>query len=77
MPLSAKENLQKGNTIIKEQIRTHNENYGGHSETEPVSVNYEGLAIPSLLKIQSAPLGNLWDQAFDGDKSCPKQVAAC
>jgi hypothetical protein len=25
MPLSAKENLQKGNTILKEQIRTHNE----------------------------------------------------
>ena len=56
-------------------------------------VNYEGLAIPSLLKIQSSPLGNLWEQResiyalkyltkpynadFDGDKSCPKQVAAC
>ena len=51
--------------------------YDGASETERVLVNYEGLAIPSLLKIQSAPLGNLWDQAFDGDKSCPKQVAAC
>ena len=27
--------------------------YGGHSETERVLVNYEGLAILSLLKIQS------------------------
>jgi DNA-directed RNA polymerase II subunit RPB1 len=31
-------------------------------------VNYEGLAIPSLLKIQSGPLGNLWDYPFDGDE---------
>jgi len=29
------------------------------SETERVLVNDEGLAIPSLLKIQSVPLGNL------------------
>ena len=42
--------------------------YGGHSETERVSVNNEGLAIPSLLKIQSGPLGNLWEQPFDGDE---------
>jgi len=35
--------------------------YGRHSETERVLVNYEGLAIPSLLKIQSGPLGNPWD----------------
>ena len=35
--------------------------YGGHSETERVSVNNEGLAIPSLLKIQSGSLGNQWD----------------
>jgi len=42
--------------------------YGGHSETERVSVNNEGLAIPSLLKIQSGPLGNLWEQPFDGDR---------
>ena len=31
-------------------------------------VSDEGLAILSLLKIQSGPLGNLWDQPFDGDK---------
>jgi len=42
--------------------------YGGHSETERVLVNYEGLAILSLLKIQSGPLGNLGEQPFDGDK---------
>ena len=35
--------------------------YGRHSETERVLVNNEGLAILSLLKIQSDPLGNLWD----------------
>jgi DNA-directed RNA polymerase beta' subunit len=35
--------------------------YDRHSETERVLVNKEGLAIPSLLKIQSGPLGNLWD----------------
>jgi hypothetical protein len=28
-----------------------------------VLVNDEGVAILSLLKIQSSPLGNLWDQA--------------
>ena len=32
--------------------------YGRHSETERVLVNYEGLAVLSLLKIQSSPLGN-------------------
>jgi len=31
-------------------------------------VNNEGLAILSLLKIQSGPLGNLRDQPFDGDR---------
>ena len=35
--------------------------YGGHSETAEVLVNNEGLAIPSLLKIQSDPLGNPGD----------------
>lgn len=33
--------------------------YGEASETERVSVDNEGLAIPSLLKIQSIPLGKL------------------
>jgi len=33
--------------------------YERHSETERVLVNNEGLAIRSLLKIQSGPLGNL------------------
>ena len=33
--------------------------YGGHSETAEVLVNNDGLAIPSLLKVQSDPLGNL------------------
>ena len=42
--------------------------HGRHSETEPVLVNDEGLATPSLLKIQSGPLGNLRDQPFDGDE---------
>jgi len=32
--------------------------YGRHSETEPVLVNDEGLAIQSSHKIQSGPLGN-------------------
>ena len=36
---------------------------GGHSETERVLVSCEGLAIQSLLKIQSFPTGN-----FGGDK---------
>ena len=35
--------------------------YDRHSETERVLVNYEGLTIRSLLKIQSGPLGNLRD----------------
>lgn len=42
--------------------------YGRHSETEPVLVSDEGLAIQSLLKIQSGPLGNLGDPPFDGDE---------
>ena len=42
--------------------------YGRHSETERVLVNNEGLAIQSLLKIQSGPLGNLRDPPFDGDE---------
>ena len=42
--------------------------YGGHSETERVSVDNEGLAILSLLKIQSGPLGNLGEPPFDGDE---------
>ena len=42
--------------------------YDRHSETERVLVNYEGLAILSLLKIQSGSLGNLGEQPFDGDK---------
>ena len=33
--------------------------YDRHSETAEVLVNNEGLAIPSLLKVQSSPLGNL------------------
>jgi DNA-directed RNA polymerase II subunit RPB1 len=39
--------------------------YGWHSETERGLVNNEGLAIPSLLKIQSDPLGNYWDSSGD------------
>ena len=35
--------------------------YGRHSETAQVLVSDEGLAIQSLLKIQSTPLGNLRD----------------
>ena len=42
--------------------------YGGHSETERISVDNEGLAILSLLKIQSGPLGNLGEPPFDGDE---------
>jgi len=42
--------------------------YGRHSETERVLVNNEGLAIQSLLKIQSGPLGNLGESPFDGDE---------
>jgi DNA-directed RNA polymerase II subunit RPB1 len=33
-----------------------------------VLVNDEGLANLSLLKIQSDPLGNLWETSFDGDE---------
>ena len=42
--------------------------YGRHSETERVLVSDEGLAIQSLLKIQSGPLGNLGEPPFDGDE---------
>ena len=42
--------------------------YGRHSETERVLVGNEGLAILSLLKIQSGPLGNLGEPPFDGDE---------
>ena len=42
--------------------------YGGHSETERVLVNNDGLAIPSLLKIQSGLMGNHRDSPFDGDE---------
>ena len=42
--------------------------YGKHSETERVLVDYEGLAILSLLKIQSGPFGNTRDPPFDGDE---------
>ena len=41
---------------------------GRHSETERVLVSDEGLAIPSLLKIQSDRLGNLTELSFDGDE---------
>ena len=50
--------------------------YDRRSETERVWVNDDSLISLNLLKIQSAPLGNLWDQAFDGDRFCPKQVTA-
>ena len=50
--------------------------YGRASETERIWVNNEGLSNRSWLKIQSAPLGNLRDQAFDGDRFCPKQMIA-
>jgi DNA-directed RNA polymerase II subunit RPB1 len=39
--------------------------YGRHSETERVLVSYDGLAILNLLKIQSAPLGNMGDSSGD------------
>jgi len=42
--------------------------YGRHSETERVLVNSEGLAILSLLKIQSGPFRNIGDPPFDGDE---------
>jgi hypothetical protein len=35
--------------------------YGRHSETERVLVSDEGLAIQSLLKIQSDLIGNIGD----------------
>ena len=35
--------------------------YDRHSETAEVLVNNEGLAIPSLLKVQSDPFGNFGD----------------
>ena len=51
--------------------------YEGPSTTERVLVNNDDLTNLNLLKIQSAPLGNLGDQAFDGDKAfCLKQQAA-
>jgi hypothetical protein len=50
--------------------------YDRRSETERVWVNNESLINLNLLKIQSAPLGNHWDQAFDGDRFCPKQMTA-
>jgi DNA-directed RNA polymerase II subunit RPB1 len=42
--------------------------YDGHSETEPVLVNDDGLISQSLLKIQSGSLGNHRDLPFDGDE---------
>ena len=38
---------------------------GRHSETERVLVSDEGLAIQNLLKIQSDPLGNIWESSGD------------
>ena len=35
---------------------------GRPSETERQSVSIEGLINPRMLKIQSGPLGNLWEQ---------------
>ncbi len=42
--------------------------YERHSETERKSVDNDGLTNLNLLKIQSGPLGNPWEQPFDGDK---------
>ena len=42
--------------------------YERHSETERKSVDNDGLINLNLLKIQSGPLGNLWEQPFDGDR---------
>ena len=39
--------------------------YGRHSETERVLVSDEGLAILSLLKIQSGPFGNIGESSGD------------
>ena len=33
-----------------------------------VVLDNDGLINQNLLKIQSGPLGNLWDKPFDGDK---------
>ena len=49
-------------------LRSYAADYGRHSETERVLVNNEGLAIQSLLKIQSGHLGNLVESPFDGDE---------
>jgi DNA-directed RNA polymerase beta' subunit len=49
-------------------LQKYKAGYGGHSETERVLVNNDGLAIQSLLKIQSGPLGNLGESPFDGDE---------
>ena len=51
--------------------------YERPSTTERVLVNNDDLASLNSLKIQSAPLGNLWDQAFDGDKLILSQTASC
>ena len=42
--------------------------YGRHSETAEVLVNDEGLAIPSLLKVQSGHCRNAVERPFDGDE---------
>ena len=42
--------------------------YDWRSETERVWVSYDRLAILNLLKIQSGPMGNHWEQPFDGDE---------
>ena len=42
--------------------------HGRHSETERVLVNNDGLAIQSLLKIQSGRCRNAVDPPFDGDE---------
>jgi len=48
--------------------------YGRASTTERVLVNNDGLVSLSLLKIQSAPLGDLRESAFDGDKILSQTV---
>lgn len=42
--------------------------HGEGSETGRRSVDNDELATPSRLKVQSAPMGNYGDQAFDGDE---------
>lgn len=37
----------------------------GHSETERMLVNDEGLALLSLLKIQSGPYGNIGESHWE------------